>query len=418
MTSLTHELIASVSKVKKSVSGHVFSSLYFIYNCFCSPHYTLPILKHYTHPPTNSLVSQITSHKPSHIMSTDVKTTRAWRIQGNDGFHNLKYIESDTVPQLGDHDVLVKLHAASLNYRDLSILQGTYPLAQRPNVVPGSDGAGEVLAVGPRVSRFQKGDKVMTLFNQTHLAGSLTETTKKSGLGGVHDGTLRGHGVFEESGLVAMPSSLSYREAATLPCAALTAWNALYGLAPGLRPGQVVLTQGTGGVSLFAVQFAKAAGAIVIATTSSQEKADKLKALGADHIINYRETPNWGEKARELSGANEGVDFILEVGGPKTLAQSLKACKIDGVITIIGYLAEGEKDTETPNWLECLARTVTVRGVLVGSRHMFEEMNAGIEANKVKPVVDEKVWKLEELREAYQFMWDQKHFGKVVIDLQ
>lgn len=171
-----------------------------------------------------------------------------------------------------------------------------------------------------------------------------------------------------------MPSSLSYLEASTLPCAAVTAWNALFGLSS-LQPGQVVLTQGTGGVSLFAVQFAKAVGATVIATTSSSQKEKKLKELGADHVINYKQVPNWGDKARELTEDKEGVDQVIEVGGTATMEQSIKAIKIDGVISIVGYVASGSgKGQEAPTWLECLARTFTARGLLVGSRAQLEDM--------------------------------------------
>jgi NADPH:quinone reductase-like Zn-dependent oxidoreductase len=216
-------------------------------------------------------------------------------------------------------------------------------------------------------------------------------------LGGALDGTIRQFGSFNENGLVDMPPSLNWQEGATLPCAALTAWNALFGLKP-LAPGDVVLTQGTGGVSIFAVQFAKAAGATVISTTSSKEKADTLKNLGADHVINYNETPNWGEKAKELTPKGEGVNHILEVGGPSTMAQSLKAIKIDGVISIIGFLGGSAKDQ--PSFLDALLNICTVRGVLVGSRSQFEEMNRAIEACKIKPVVDKKVFTLEQTKES------------------
>lgn len=262
--------------------------------------------------------------------------------------------------------------------------------------MPGSDGAGEVVAVGKKVTRFKVGAKVLTLFNQNHYGGSLNSQSVKSGLGGVIDGTLRQYGAFNENGLVDMPPSLTYLEGATLTCAGLTAWNALYGLKQ-LKPGDVILTQGTGGVSIFALQFAKAAGATVISTTSSAKKAAILKKLGADHVINYKETPNWGEKARELTPNGEGVDNIIEVGGPGTLRQSLKAIKIDGLISIIGFLAsEGE---EQPSFLEALAHICNVRGILVGSRDQFEDMNRAIEANKIQPVVDEKVFTLEQAKE-------------------
>jgi NADPH:quinone reductase-like Zn-dependent oxidoreductase len=203
-------------------------------------------------------------------------------------------------------------------------------------------------------------------------------------------------------------------EASTLSCAALTAWNALYGLeSRALKPGQWVLTQGTGGVSIFALQFAKAAGAKVIATTSSKEKADLLKKYGADHVINYKETSNWGEEAAKLTPGQKGVHHVVEVGGPSTMAQSLKAIAIDGVISIIGFIGGG--GAEQPTFLDCLNNICTVRGILVGSRLQMEDMCAAIEANDLHPIVDEKVFELKDLKEAYEYMWDQKHFGKLCV---
>ncbi|KAL1597771.1 hypothetical protein SLS60_008258 [Paraconiothyrium brasiliense] len=341
-------------------------------------------------------------------------TTKQWTVVGKDGFDSLKWDEKAPIPALGDKDVLVKLHAASLNFRDLAIPKGKYPFPIKDGVVPGSDGAGVVEAVGPNVTRFKVGDKVATLFNQGHLAGSLNPSILGTGLGGVLDGTLREYGAFSEDGLVKIPSNLNFYEASTLSCAALTAWNALYGLKT-LQPGQTVLTQGTGGVSIFALQFAKAAGARVIATTSSQEKADLLRKLGADHVINYKENPNWGEQAKSLSPGGLGVEHVVEVGGPTTLKQSLKAIKIDGVISIIGFIGGFSKDQ--PSFLDCLNNICTVRGLLVGSRQQFEDMNAAIEANDIHPIVDEKIFTLPELREAYEYMWDQKHFGKMSIKI-
>lgn len=209
------------------------------------------------------------------------------------------------------------------------------------------------------------------MFNQDHLAGSLTPAIMATGLGGAVNGTLRQAGVFPEHGLVSMPSNLNFIEGSTLSCAALTAWNALYGLKP-LKPGETVLTQGTGGVSLFAIQFAKAAGAKVIATTSSAKKAEFLKQLGADHIINYKDVPKWGEKAKALSPNGLGAHHIVEVGGPATMAQSIKAVKIDGVINIIGFV--GREESEQPTFLDCLNNLCTVRGILVGSRDLLEDM--------------------------------------------
>lgn len=234
--------------------------------------------------------------------------------------------------------ISLPVHSASLNYRDLIITKGSYPFPVKDNVIPGSDGAGVVEAVGKQVTKFKKGDKVLTIFNQAHIAGSLDAQSLMTGVGGAVDGVLRDYGAFDELGLVAMPSNLDFDEGSTLPCAALTAWNALYGLqGRDLKPGDWVLTQGTGGVSIFAVQFAKAAGARVISTTSSKEKAAELEKLGADHIINYKEDENWGETAKNITGG-AGVQHVVEVGGPVTMKQSLNAIAIDGVISIIGFL--------------------------------------------------------------------------------
>ncbi|KAI4231163.1 MAG: hypothetical protein LQ349_005782 [Xanthoria aureola] len=343
-------------------------------------------------------------------------TTKQWIVAGTDGFDSLKFEEKAQIPQLGDHDVLVHFHYVSLNYRDIIIPKGKYPFPAKDNVVPGSDGAGTVEAVGSLVKSFKPGDKVVTLFNQAHQAGPITVAMVMTGLGGVIDGALRQYGTFEESGLVHMPTTLDFKQGSTLSCAALTAWNALYGLeSKALKPGDTVLTQGTGGVSIFALQFAKAAGARVIATTSSAAKAETLRKLGADTVINYKDNPDWGEIAKKASPHGLGVDHVLEVGGPKTMTQSLNATKPEGVISIIGFL--GGMSKEQPSFLECLNKMVTVRGVLVGSRLQFENMNEAIDANGIKPVVDEKVFALEELKDAYQYMWDQKHFGKLTIKI-
>lgn len=280
-----------------------------------------------------------------------------------------------------------------------------YPFAQRDGVVPASDGAGVVEAVGDQVHRFKPGDKVVTLFNQAHIAGSLDGYSVTTGVGGTIDGCLRQYGVFSEEGLVHMPSNMDYLEASTLTCAGLTAWNALYGLKScALKPGDVVLTQGTGGVSIFALQFAKAAGATVIATTSSQEKAETLKKLGADHVLNYKENAEWGKTAKELTGGR-GCQHIVEVGGPTTMKQSLAAVAIDGVISIIGFLGGARPGEKPPSFLDCLNNICTVRGVLVGSRLQMEDMVKACEANDLHPVVDKKKFSLKETRDAYEYMW-------------
>lgn len=267
--------------------------------------------------------------------------------------------------------------------------------------MPGSDGAGEVVEVGSKVTKFKKGDKVVTLFNQAHQFGDIDVQAARSGLGGVIDGTLRQYGAFDEDGLVIAPDNLSFEEAATLTCAGLTSWNALYGLKQ-LKPGQTVLIQGTGGVSIFSLQFAKAAGAKVIATTSSPEKAEILKRLGADHIINYKTSPNWGEIARKLTPNDEGVDHIVEVGGPGTLEQSLKCIKHEGVISIIGFLGAGDPKGQA-DILDALSNICTIRGLFVGSKALMQEMNRAIEVNNIHPVVDQNVFILAKAREAYEY---------------
>ncbi|KAB8074814.1 hypothetical protein BDV29DRAFT_172905 [Aspergillus leporis] len=340
---------------------------------------------------------------------------KQWSVQGKEkGFDELTYKDAP-VPTVGDNDVLVKFHAASLNYRDLVIPRGMYPFALNFPVVPGSDGAGEVVEVGPKVTQFSKGDKVLTLFNQLHQYGPIDPKGAGSGLGGVIDGTLRQFGVFNENGVVKSPTNLTHLEASTLSCAALTSWNALYGLKP-LQPGQTVLVQGTGGVSLFALQFAKAAGATVIATTSSAEKAEKLKQLGADQVINYKSDSNWGETARKLTPGNVGVDHIIEVGGSGTLNQSFKCIKFEGVISIIGFLGGVDPKTQ-PRVLDTLSNICTVRGVYVGSKELLNNMIKAIEANDIHPVVDPKVFTLDKAKEAYEYMWAQKHFGKLAIKI-
>ncbi|KAK8149541.1 hypothetical protein G3M48_006590 [Beauveria asiatica] len=347
-------------------------------------------------------------------------TTKQWTvssIDGSEGFGALKLNEVAVTPP-GDSQVLVKLEAASLNFRDLIIPLGKYPFAAKKNVIPGSDGAGTVLAVGKQVTRFKPGDKVLTLFNQEHIGGPVDSANVLSGLGGALDGVFRAIGAFNEQGLVHRPSTLSAVEAATLPCSALTAWNALYGQADArITAGQWVLTQGTGGVSISALQFAKAAGARVIATTGSKDKEATLRKLGADHVLNYKETPDWGVKAREITGG-VGVDHVVEVAGPSSMRQSIKAIKIAGVITIIGFVggAEGEKE---PGFLECLSNLFTARGVLVGNRVQLEDMCRAIDANaeRLRPVVDSKVFGLEQLKEAYEYLQSGKHFGKVCIKI-
>jgi NADPH:quinone reductase-like Zn-dependent oxidoreductase len=343
------------------------------------------------------------------------KSTAQWVVRRTDaGFDGLE-LETKEIPSLGTHDVLVKMKAASLNFRDLIILMGSYPFPISSGVVPASDGAGEVVAIGPQVKHLKEGDRVATLFNQGHQYGALDSESIMTGLGGALDGALREYGVFHEQGLVPLPKGLTFEEGATLPCAAVTAWNALNGLKV-LKPGQCVLVQGTGGVSVFALQFAKAAGAFVVATTSSAEKVKILKEHGADVVINYKETPNWGEEARKHTRNNAGFDHIVEVGGPYTLPQSLAAIKYEGIISMIGFVAQ-KQTTEDISLMQSLFKGCTVRGVMVGSRDMMLEMGAAIEANGIKPIMDKKTFSFKEAKDAYMYQWEQKHIGKVVIKI-
>lgn len=299
------------------------------------------------------------------------------------------------------------------------ISRGHYPWGFKPGIVPGSDGAGIILAVGKHVTRFRPGDKVVTMLNPQHIAGPVTRGISGFGTGASVDGTFRSVGVFNEHGLVAMPQGLTFTEAATLCCAGLTAWNALFGL-PGkqVSAGQWVLTQGTGGVSIFAVQFAKAVGARVIATTSSSEKGKLLEKLGVDHIINYRETPEWGSEVRKLTGG-DGVDVIVEVAGPISIKQSVASVKLDGLIVVVGSVGSGDAK-EMPSLLDCWMNLFTTRGVWVGNRLQMEDMCRAVEGNleKLRPVLDPKVFSLDQLKEAYEYLESGKHQAKVGIEIE
>ncbi|KAL7895999.1 GroES-like protein [Trichoderma sp. SZMC 28014] len=344
------------------------------------------------------------------------KTVRQWNVTEGEGFEILKYSEQP-LPQMGDSEVLVKLEAASLNYRDLLVVQGKHPFIATPNVVPGSDGAGTVVAVGKHVRRFTPGDRVVTAFFQDFVGGHFQDTAAATMLGGPLDGTLRTYGAFNEQGLVRIPSNLGFLEASTLSCAGLTAWSALFGLSDyKLHAGQWVLTQGTGGVSVFALQFAKAVGARVVATTGSSDKVKFLKDLGADHVINYKEDPEWGATAKALTGG-VGVDHVVEVGGPLSMAQSLKAIKAGAVINIVGYL--GGSEGKEPSFSDSFKYRCIVRPIAVGSRLLLEDLCRAIEANpeRLRPVIDPKIFQLDQLKEACEYQWSGQHKGKVCIEI-
>lgn len=312
-------------------------------------------------------------------------------------------------PKPGPHEVLVRLRAASLNYRDLMVVKGIYnPKLKRP-MVPLSDGAGIVEETGADVKRFKKGDRVGGCFMQKWINGPPQHEYGASALGGSIDGVLQEFAVFSEEGLVAVPDSLSDEEAAALPCAGVTAWHALFeDVAP--VPGETVLLQGTGGVSIFALQFAKAAGLRTIITSSSDEKLARAQRLGADRLINYKSRPDWDEEARKLTGGT-GVDRIIEVGGSGTMPRSLRAIRTHGIISVIGVLS-GAEATVSPRGI--LMNSVRLNGIYVGSRAMFERMNRAVEQHGIKPVVD-KVFRWTEIREALRYMESAQHFGKICL---
>jgi NADPH:quinone reductase-like Zn-dependent oxidoreductase len=327
---------------------------------------------------------------------------------GQFGIENLAPVERDE-PQAAAREVVVRFHAASLNYRDLMFVKGTYnPKAKLP-AVPFSDGAGEVVATGNEVTRWKTGDRVCPIFTQGWIEGAPTLQKNRTALGaGDRDGVLREYGAFDEEGLVKIPDSLSYEEAATLPCAAVTAWNALVRSGK-LKAGETVLTLGTGGVSIFALQFAGMHGARVIATSSSDEKLERAKELGASLLINYRGTPEWDKEVLSLTNKT-GVDHVIEVGGAGTLAKSLNSVRVGGHVALIGVLAGGgDFDPRS-----ILMKSIRLQGIYVGSRQMFEELNHAIEANGLKPVID-KTFAFAEAREALRYMESGAHFGKIVI---
>jgi NADPH:quinone reductase-like Zn-dependent oxidoreductase len=287
--------------------------------------------------------------------------------------------------------------------------------------IPGSDAAGEVLAVGPAVTLFKPGDHVCSLFFQNWLDGEIQPLTGKSALGGPIDGVFATERILPETGLIHSPAHLSFEEAATLPCAALTAWNALVEQGH-LRAGQTVLVQGTGGVSLFALQIARMHGATVILTSSSDEKINRAQRLGASHTINYKSTPDWDKAAQELASkaltSNTGIDHVVEVGGQGTIAKSLSAVRPSGHVHVIGVLSGTAPGNEAPgiDVRSVLTKSVHINGIYVGSRAMFERMNAAISANKLKPVID-RVFPLSHARDAFEHMQSGSHFGKIVLSL-
>lgn len=325
------------------------------------------------------------------------------------GIENLRIVERDEpVPGVGE--VLVRLRAASLNYRDLMVVTGTYNPRMKVPAVPFSDGAGEVAAVGSGVTKWKVGDRVMPIFAQRWFDGDPSEEKRKSslGAGAQWDGVLREFGTFREASLVGIPEHLSYEEAATLPCSALTAWNALFESGE-LIPGETVLTLGTGGVSVFAIQFAKMAGARVIATSGSAEKIERLAGFGVDLAINYRDTEEWDRAAIDATD-RLGVDHVVEVGGAGTLPRSINATRIGGHVALIGALTGAAGF----NPVTVFMKSVRLQGIFTGSRRMFEDMARAISVNKLEPVID-RVFDFNDTAAALRHMESGSHFGKIVV---
>jgi NADPH:quinone reductase-like Zn-dependent oxidoreductase len=330
---------------------------------------------------------------------------KAYEIGTSGGIDALKMVERPT-PKPGHGQVLVRIRATSLNYRDLIIAKGGLGKREK-SLIPLSDGAGEVVEVGPDVTRVRTGDRVAPIFTQTWLGGDIGRNLP-SALGGEVDGVLAEYVVLDQDGLVHFPDHLSFEEAATLPCAAVTAWNALISVGQ-LKAGDTVLVMGTGGVSIFALQFARITGARVIATSSSDAKLARLREMGAADVINYRTTPAWGKRAFEMTA--HGVDHVIEVGGAGTLANSFEAVRPGGRISLIGLLTGFGGEF---NPLVVLFKSVCFQGIRVGSREMFEAMNRAIAAAQLRPVIDH-TFPFAEAPDAYRYLESGAHFGKVCI---
>ena len=333
---------------------------------------------------------------------------RVWQIS-EFGVDSLEFTQRPALKP-GPGEVLVKVHAVSFNYRDLLMVKGLYnPKLKFPRI-PCSDGAGEVTAVGEGVTAWKRGDRVAGTFMQNWLDGPPTPAKVKGALGGDIDGMLAEYVVLHESGLVAVPRHLTFEEAATLPCAAVTAWNAL--AAADLKPGSTVLIQGTGGVSIFALQFAKLMGARVLGISGTPAKLERARALGLDAGLNYREISDWDRWALDETGG-EGVDLVVEVGGVGTLPRSLRAIRMGGTIAQIGVLSEPSELLPLPVILHKQAR---IRGIYVGSRRDFEQMNKAIALAQLRPVEESFPW--TEAREVLGRMEQATHFGKLVLTVE
>jgi NADPH:quinone reductase-like Zn-dependent oxidoreductase len=334
---------------------------------------------------------------------------KVWQIQSF-GIEQLVFADLP-MPRPGRGQVLVKVHAVSLNYRDLLMVRGLYNPKMALPRIPCSDGAGEVVEVGEGVDSITVGQRVAGIFMQHWLDGSPTADNTRGALGGDVDGMLAEYVVLHHSGVVTIPEHLSFAEAATLPCAGVTAWNAVVNVAQ-VKPGDVVLIQGTGGVSIFALQFAKLAGAVVIGTSSSDEKLQRAKTMGLDAGLNYRQSPEWAKWVLKETG-QRGANLIVEVGGAGTFNQSLQAVRYGGIVAQIGVLSHSEQPLPIPLILH---RQIRIQGIYVGSKALFQEMNRAVVALRIQPVVDQ-IYTFDHAKEALKSMESGSHFGKIVIRL-
>jgi len=333
---------------------------------------------------------------------------KRYELREASGIESLKTADAPT-PKPGPGQALVRVHAVSLNYRDLLVVSGMYPGALPFPLVPTSDGAGVVAEVGPGVDRLKVGDRVAGTFFEDWASGRLTEREMATARGGATQGMLAEYVLSSADALVRIPDHLSFEEAATLPCAAVTAWHALFEIDP-LRPGETVLVLGTGGVSIFALQLAVMAGAHVIVTSSSDQKLERARGLGAGTVINYKTTPDWEVPVRDATGG-VGVDRVIEVGGPGTIQKSLASLRLGGRLSVIGILTGFAGGVEI---VPILIGSLHVDGIYVGSREMFESMNRAIAGAKLSPVID-RVFSFADAPAAYQHLRSGAHFGKVVI---
>lgn len=333
---------------------------------------------------------------------------KAYRLVDFQTLDNLRLLdEREVTPQRGE--IQIRVRAVSLNYRDIAMVEGRYPRPHKRNLIPASDGAGEVVAVGEGVTAFKPGDRVIGTFHPRWYAGALHATMAQESYGDQQDGWLTEMKVVSQEAVVRVPDTLSYEEASTLPCAGLTAWTSLTGPVP-IRAGHSVLVQGTGGVSIFALQLGRAVGARVIATTSSDAKAKRLRQMGAADVVNYAEAPDWGAKVRALAGGR-GVDRVVEVGGPGTINESLRAVAPGGEIASVGFLSA---DNPGIDFFKLKLSSASFRNITVGDRAGLQELVRVVADTDLKPVID-RVFPFEEAREAFAHLDKGAHFGKVVI---